>query len=233
MLPNVIDPSCSLHINRSPWFTISPLQLTQCPLASSDLPCHIVLEQNQDTYIYGTHFLAKSKFVQGQIYPLCTSPPIHEKLFMDTWRIVPTLSLRGQTGNRKWRMQECFSLHAVTLILRRPVEVNSHRCRHLMKIQEALVGRAMTTSSHLSFVPDLLVASAGPRVSLWQYCCSRRRTAPSPGGSCQYLGSVCTQDSLKTASHCPGLQPNYTTCPVRKKWTVFGRLEIRVLKSNH
>lgn len=130
-------------------------------------------------------------------------------------------------------MQESFSLRAVMLILRRPVEVDNHRCRHLKKIQEALVGKATTTSSHLSFVPDLLVACAGPGASLWQCCCSRRRTAPSPGGSRQHPGSVCTQDSLKTASHCPGLQPSCTTCPVRKKWTVFGRLEIRVLKSNH
>lgn len=210
---------CSLHTDRSPWFTISPpFHLTQCPLTSLDLPCHMVLESSQDTYICGTHFLAKSKCVQGQIYPLCTSLPIHKKLFMDTWRMVPTFSLRAQTGNRKWRMQESFALHSVMLTLRRPAEVDSHRGRHLMKIQEALVGRATTTSSHLSFIPDLLAACAGPRESLWRCCCSKRRIAPSPGGSRQSPGSVCTQDSLKTASHCPGLQPNYTTCPVRKKW---------------
>lgn len=77
---------------------------------------------------------------------------------------------------------------------------------------------------HFSFIPDLLVACAGQGVSSWQCCCSRRRTAPSPGGSYQYPGSVCTQDSSKTASHCPGLQPNCTTCPVRKKLTLFTRL---------
>lgn len=103
--------------------------------------------------------------------------------------------------------------------------INQPQVQTLNKtVQEALVSRAITVSTHFCLVPDLLVACAGQGVSWWQCCCSRRRTTPSPGGSDQYPGSVCTQGSSKTASHCPGLQPNYTTCPVKKKWTVFTRL---------
>ena len=96
--------------------------------------------------------------------------------------------------------------------------------------QEALASRAITTPTHFSLVPDLLVVCAGQEVSWWRCCCSRHRTTPSPGGSYQYPGNACTQDSSKTVSHCPGLQPNCTTCPVRKKRTVFTRLQKRVVK---
>lgn len=94
---------------------LPPLNLTQS-FIPPDPPPSMVLEQRKGVCFWYT-FFAKSKSVQGQIYSSHASPPAHEKLFMQGCRIVPAFSLRTQSGNMNWRVQDSFSLHSIMFIL--------------------------------------------------------------------------------------------------------------------
>lgn len=86
---------------------LPPLNLTQS-FTPPDPPPSMVLEQRKGVCFWYT-FFAKSKSVQGQIYSSHASPPAHEKLFMQGCRIVPAFSLRTQSGNMNWRVQDSLS----------------------------------------------------------------------------------------------------------------------------
>lgn len=209
------------------WGALGLLPLLNLTSISRPHHFHVVLEQRQNVYVSGIHFFQNQNLSRAVIYPPHTGPLTHEKLFTFS-RIDIGWSLHSAWEHTEeiW-IGECKKvLLSIGLCLYSTGQwINQPQVQTLNKtVQEALVSRAITVSTHFCLVPDLLVACAGQGVSWWQCCCSRRRTTPSPGGSDQYPGNVCTQGSSKTASHCPGLQPNYTTCPVKKKWTVFTRL---------
>lgn len=115
LLPYTTNSACLSPIDRSPWLTLTTL-FDPIPNTSRSTP-HMVLEQRQGVYISDTHFFAKSKYAQGQIYSSHASPPVHERLFMYRCGIVPAFSLRRQSGNMNWRVQDSFSLYSIMLIL--------------------------------------------------------------------------------------------------------------------
>ena len=194
------------------------------------LPSHMILEQRQNVSVSGTQGFQNQSLSRDvsplpiPVFPLMKNSPCTDVgwSLRSVWEHSEEIWV-GEYTRASLYMRLC--LHSEGQWINHPQRQTLYKI-----VQEALVSRAITTPTHFSLVPDLLVACAGQGVSWWRCCCSRHRTTPSPGGSYQYPGNVCTQDSSKTVSHCPGLQPNYTTCPMRKKQTMFTRLQKREVK---